>query len=180
MNLRYLMHRYGYIADSDEKQEEKEPEYKKGEFGNIYTQFNGDIEGAVEFLKKVKNGECVNVLHRLDIGFVSLIWGEKGYGKRFEGGYGLNHILAKHEEELKQLGLSVEDVISYVFENGELDLKELDKYGKILIKKDKFLLVIKVDWNKDELDNPFILTIYDLRSVKEKEKIKNELKKREV
>ena len=173
MNLRYLMHRYGYITDSDEKREEKEPEYEQGLFGNIYPQFNGDVEGAVEFLKKVKNGECINVLHRNDVAEfknVSLVWGEEGTEKKaYTDGYGISHIIKAHQDEFKTLseslkrligGDSVAKIISYVFKNGRVIKRD---NNRITLQTGDFRMVIKTSY--DDIDKVYIHTVYDLRPI---------------
>lgn len=66
-----------------------------GVFGNIYTQFKGKVKEAVDFLKRMKSGEAMDVISHKDIGGISLVWGNENYG--------LAHILAKHPNVLDGL-----------------------------------------------------------------------------
>lgn len=47
-----------------------------GDFGPIYRQFVGKPQKAIKFLRKKQTGECINALHRDDIGDISIVWGE--------------------------------------------------------------------------------------------------------
>ena len=69
----------------------QETEVEIGEFGPIYRQFERKPKEAILFLKKQKNGECVDALYRDDIGYVDIVWGVGG-----KSGYGLCHIIEEH------------------------------------------------------------------------------------
>lgn len=59
-----------------DKTTNKETEVEMGDFGPIYRQFAGKPQKAIEFLRKMQTGECINALHRDDIGDISIVWGE--------------------------------------------------------------------------------------------------------
>lgn len=68
----------------------------KGVFGNIYDQFKGKVKEAIAFLRKIKSGEALDVLHHKEVdGDISLIWGNDKYG--------LAKIENKHPEVLDDL-----------------------------------------------------------------------------
>jgi len=56
-----------------EKTTNPEAEVEMGDFGPIYRQFEGKPQKAIELLRKMQTGECVNALHRDDIGNIGLI-----------------------------------------------------------------------------------------------------------
>ena len=72
-----------------------------GAFGNIYNQFRGNAKAAIEFLKKVRDGEAVGALHHKDIGDIDLVWGKEGTGH--SDGYGLSKLVKYHPEVLDNL-----------------------------------------------------------------------------
>ena len=47
-----------------------------GEFGEIYDQFKGDVQGAIAFLLNKKSGEAIGALYHKEIGDIDLVWGE--------------------------------------------------------------------------------------------------------
>ncbi len=67
----------------------------RGVFGNIYDQFRGKAQAAIDFLRRLKSGEAVGALHHKDVGDISLVWGDKSHG--------LAHILDKHPEIAENL-----------------------------------------------------------------------------
>ncbi len=54
----------------------------------------------------MQTGECFNALHRDDIGDISIVWGEVTDPIKHKG-YGLSHIIDKHEEGIKKLGFRI-------------------------------------------------------------------------
>ena len=83
-------------------------ELQQGIFGPIYTQFKGKPKEAIKFLRQQKQGECPASLHRDDIGDIDIVWGEVTDPVKHKG-FGLSHIIDKHETEINQLGFEVED-----------------------------------------------------------------------
>ena len=63
----------------------------------VCRQFVGKPQKAIKFLRKKQTGECINALHRDDIGDISIVWGEVTDPIKHKG-YGLSHIIDKHEE----------------------------------------------------------------------------------
>lgn len=154
MNLRLLFSKSGYrrIKDDDEQ---------VGIFGKIYTQFNGNLKGAIDFLKQVQGGECVNVLYKKGIGYISLIWGNEGTKeKAYLDGFGLSHIIKAHENELKQLGVTIEGVIQKLLKDGKV--KHLN--DREILEADGFRMVIKTKY--DNIEKTYVHTAYDLRPIR--------------
>lgn len=142
------------------KQEESvETAIETGEFGPIYRQFEGKPKEAIRHLRNVKQGECPKALYRDDIGHIDIVWGEVTDPDKHKG-YGLSHILDKHEQEINQLGFQVEDFIPIVVQFGELEEKASDE-KKITLESRMFRVVIQKKWNGKS--KTFLLSTFDLR-----------------
>lgn len=134
-------------------------ELQLGEFGPIFTQFRGKPKEAIKFLMQQKRGECIASLHRDDIGDIDIVWGEVADPIKHKG-FGLSHIIDKHEEEIKQLGFEVEDFVPIVVQFGELKEKKSDD-KKITLESQMFRVIIQKKWNGK--DKTFLLSAFDLR-----------------
>ena len=117
-------------------------------FGPIYTQFKGKPKEAIKFLRQQKQGECPASLHRDDIGDIDIVWGEVTDPVKHKG-FGLSHIIDKHEAEINQLGFEVEDFVPIVVQFGELQEKRSDK-NKIMLESQMFRVIIQKKWNGKE------------------------------
>ncbi|MBR4562179.1 MAG: hypothetical protein IKO23_09710 [Bacteroidales bacterium] len=144
---------------ADQKENNEENKMGTGDFGPVFTQFEGKPKEAIRHLKNVKQGECLKALYREETGYVDIVWGVGG-----KDGYGLCHIIEQHEAELKQLGFEVEDFIPVVFALGKYS--ESPRENKIRLAGEKFMLVVKTKWN--ERDKRFVMTAFDLRPVSRK------------
>jgi hypothetical protein len=144
---------------TNDKLKTKNTDIETGDFGPIYRQFEKKPKEAILFLKKQKKGECVNALYREDIGYVDVVWGVGG-----KSGYGLCHIIEKHEAELKQLGFGVEEFIPMVFAFGIYS--ESQRENKIKLRGENFMLIIKTKWNNK--NKRFVMTAFDLRPMSRK------------
>lgn len=131
-------------------------ELQLGEFGPIFTQFRGKPKEAIKFLRQQEQGECIASLHRDDI---DIVWGEVTDPIKHKG-FGLSHIIDKHEEEIKQLGFEVEDFVPIVVQFGELKEKKSDD-KKITLESQMFRVIIQKKWNGK--DKTFLLSAFDLR-----------------
>ena len=134
-------------------------ELQLGEFGPIFTQFRGKPKEAIKFLRQQKQGECIASLHRDDIGDIDIVWGEVTDTIKHRG-FGLSHIIDKHEAEIKQLGFEVEDFVPIVVQFGELKEKKSDD-KKITLESQMFRVIIQKKWNGK--DKTFLLSAFDLR-----------------
>lgn len=74
-----------------------------GKFGEIYDQFKGKVKEAVAFLLRRKNGEAVGALHHGEVGDISVVYGNDGYG--------LAHIAKKHPEVLSDLQGTIDGMV---------------------------------------------------------------------
>ena len=72
-----------------------------GDFGEIYDQFKGKPQEAIDFLTRKKGGEAIGALHHKEVGDIDLVWGEEGTGK--SDGYGLAKLVKYHPEVLRDL-----------------------------------------------------------------------------
>lgn len=73
-----------------------------GAFGDIYDQFKGKPQEAIEFLSEKQGGEAIGALHHKDVGDISLVWGNDKAG--------LKKILAKHPEVTNDIQGILEDM----------------------------------------------------------------------
>lgn len=112
-----------------------------GDFGEIYDQFKGKPQEAIDFLTRKKGGDLLGVFNRNGIGDIDMIWGSS---PNPHNGKGLAHIIRKHIDTLhdfkdtKELSGVLDDVIK----NGEINTKgtniELSKDGyKVILAQEK-------------------------------------------
>ncbi len=77
---------------------------QEGPFGPVLTEHRGDAQGAITKLMELQTGEAIGALHHPELGEIDLVWGEQGDPEnKFEGGYGLAKIIAKHPEVVSNL-----------------------------------------------------------------------------
>lgn len=133
----------------------KKKEIEIGKFGPIYRQFESKPVEAIKFLRKEKNGECVKVFYRDDIGYINLVWGEVTDGVKHKG-YGLAHIINKHEKEINKLGYDIASFISLIINYGSYNLKKSDTNKKVY-ESETFRFVIAI-----EKERNWLLTAFDL------------------
>lgn len=130
-----------------------------GYFGNIYDQFKGKVKEAFDFLISHKEGDLIGVFHRDELSDIDLVWGNDEEGK------GLDHIIKKHIERLKDFA-SVEEAqtkIEDVIKNGKI-IK--DKWDKATIENENFRVVIRKnirddDGNIIEENKNWVVTSFD-------------------
>ena len=114
-----------------------------GAFGNIYNQFRGKAKAAIEFLKKLGNGEAAAALHHHTIGDISLVWGDKKTG--------LDKILRKHPEVIDNLQ-SIIDSMEVVLESD----------NRIKLESPTHFAVVSKEY-KGEPREQWLLTAYEKR-----------------
>lgn len=136
----------------------QETKVKIGDFGPIYRQFVGKPQKAIKFLRKKQTGECINALHRDDIGDISIVWGEVTDPIKHKG-YGLSHIIDKHEEGIKRLGFRIEDFIPIIVQFGSI--KESDSKEEFLFESNYHRIVVEKRFKGRE--KQWVLTAFDLR-----------------
>ena len=134
-------------------------ELQNGVFGPIFNQFKGKPKEAIKFLRQQQKGECIAALHRDDIGDIDIVWGKVTDTVKHKG-YGLSHIIDKHEAEIKQMGFEIEDFVPIVVQFGELAEKKSDD-KKITLESNMFRVIIQKKWNGK--DKTFLLSAFDLR-----------------
>jgi len=94
----------GDSSQSTPQNDSGEPEpVGVGTFGEIYDQFKGKVKEAVAFLLRRKNGEAVGALHHGEVGDISVVYGNDGYG--------LAHIAKKHPEVLSDLQGTIDGMV---------------------------------------------------------------------
>lgn len=136
----------------------QQTEIEIGEFGPIYRQFEKKPKEAIKHLCKMKTGECPKALYRDDIGFIDIVWGKVTDPAKHKG-YGLAHIIDKHENEIKELGFKLEDFIPIIVQFGSI--KESDTKEEFLFESNYYRIVVEKKYRGKE--KQWILTAFDLR-----------------
>ena len=131
-----------------------------GIFGPIYRQFEKKPKEAIKYLRKMKDGECIAALHRNDIGDIDIVWGKVTDPIKHKG-YGLAHIIDKHELEINQLGFNIEDFIPIVVQFGDFNLKKSDSQKKVFESKG-FRFVIALQKDPQGKTKKWLLTAFDI------------------
>lgn len=129
-----------------------------GEFGEIYTQFYHNPKKAIAFLRKKKSGECKAAFYREGVGDIDLVWGKVTDSVKHKG-FGLSHIIDKHEASIKELGFSIEDFISIIIQYA--DFKSSDSGEEILFESNYFRIVVEKTYKGRS--KHWILTAFDIR-----------------
>lgn len=131
-----------------------------GKFGPIYRQFVRKPKEAIKHLRKMQNGECTKALYRDDIGFIDIVWGEVTDPIKHKG-YGLAHIIDKHEPEINRLGFKIEDFIPIVVQFGDFNLKKSDNQKKVF-ESMGFRFVIALQKEAQGRTKKWLLTAFDI------------------
>ncbi|MBR3829620.1 MAG: hypothetical protein IKJ52_00045 [Muribaculaceae bacterium] len=138
-------------------------EVKQNNFGTIYTQFENKPVQAIKHLLRKKEGECTKAFYRKDIGYIDIVWGKVTDPVKHKG-YGLAHIVDKHEADIKKLGFDVANFIATVVQYGNLSLsKSKEEY---LLESETFRVVIETKYKGSKKN--WILTAFDLQQKKAK------------
>ena len=113
----------------------------KGVFGNIYDQFKGKAQAAIDFLRKVKGGVAKSALHHKDVGDIDLWYGDDKAG--------LKKIASKHPEVLEDLQ-SVLDKMRVTHSSD----------NRIILESGTHKAIVSKDWYGKKTDN-WLLTAYE-------------------
>ena len=129
-------------------------------YGPVYRQFAGKPKEAIKFLREKKNGECIAALHRSDIGDIDIVWGEVSDPIKHKG-YGLAHIIDKHEIGINKLGFDVVDFIPIVVQFGNFNLKKSDSQKKVF-ESETFRFVVALENGEDGKTKKWLLSAFDI------------------
>ena len=138
----------------------QEAPIESGKFGPIYRQFSGKPKEAIKFLREKRGGECIAALHRSDIGDIDIVWGEVTDPVKHKG-YGLAHIIDKHELEINKLGFNLEDFVPIVVQFGNFNLKKSDSQKKVF-ESETFRFIIAVEVEIDGKTKKWLLSAFDI------------------
>ncbi len=111
-----------------------------GNFGEQFLEFKGQPKKAIQHLKRIKRGECIAALHRDDIGYIDIVWGEVKDPIKHTG-FGLAHIIDKHGEDIKKLGFDIENFIPIIIQFG--NLKKTTKDKEIILESKGYRVIIE-------------------------------------
>ena len=126
----------------------------------MYTQFAGKPREAIKFLREKMDGECIAALHRSDIGDIDIVWGEVSDPIKHKG-YGLAHIIDKHELAINKLGFNVEDFIPIVVQFGNFNLKKSNSQKKVF-ESETFRFVVALEKREDGKTKKWLLSAFDI------------------
>jgi phage-related protein (TIGR01555 family) len=125
-------------------------EPKRGPFGPILTGYHHDAKGAIKKLTALKDGEAAAALHHPQVGDFALVWGKEGDPeKKYEDGYGLAKIAAKHPEVVDNL----QEIISSMKVN-----KNRSGRNRIRLESADHEASVRLTWNGR--DKKWLLTAY--------------------
>ena len=131
-----------------------------GKYGPIYRQFAGKPKEAIKFLREKKDGECIAALHRSDIGDIDIVWGKVTDPIKHKG-YGLSHIIDKHESEINRLGFNVEDFVPIVVQFGQFSLEKSDNQKKVF-ESETFRFIVALEDREDGEPKKWLLSAFDI------------------
>ena len=132
-----------------------------GKYGPVYRQYAGKPKEAIKFLREKMNGECIAALHRNDIGDIDIVWGKVSDPIKHKG-YGLAHIIDKHEIEINKLGFNVEDFIPIVVQFGNFNLKKSDNQKKVF-ESETFRFIVALENSEDGKTKKWLLSAFDIK-----------------
>lgn len=138
----------------------KETDVEIGKYGPVYRQFARKPKEAIKFLRKKKNGECIAALHRSDIGDIDIVWGEVTDPIKHKG-YGLVHIIDKHEQEINKMGFNIEDFVPIVVQYGNFNLKKSDSQKKVF-ESETFRFVVALENEQNGKIKKWLLSAFDI------------------
>jgi len=72
-----------------------------GPFGQVFTEYRGDAQGAIARLTQEQSGDATAALSHPEIGDIDLVWGKAGTNRH--DGYGLAKLVRWHPEVLSDL-----------------------------------------------------------------------------
>ena len=120
----------------------------------------GSQKRLSKFLREKKNGECIAALYRSDIGDIDIVWGEITDPIKHKG-YGLAHIIDKHELEINKLGFNVEDFVPIVVQFGNFNLKKSDSQKKVY-ESETFRFVVALENEQNGKIKKWLLSAFDI------------------
>ena len=83
-----------------QQKEEKPAEHDTSK--SVVTEEDNISNGKEAMQRVIENHEDVgNAMYRDDVGFIDFVWGNAGRGKKFKGGYGIAHIIAKRNADFE-------------------------------------------------------------------------------
>ena len=138
----------------------EETYFEIGKYGPVYRQFARKPKEAIKFLRSRMNGECIAALHRTDIGDIDIVWGKVTDPIKHKG-YGLAHIIDKHENEINKLGFNVEDFIPIVVQFGNFNLKKSDSQKKVF-ESETFRFIVALEKGEDGKTKKWLLSAFDI------------------
>lgn len=109
---------------------------------------------------KRENGECISALYRSDIGSIDIVWGEVTDPIKHKG-YGLAHIIEKHEAEINKLGFNLEDFVPIVVQFGNFNLKKSDSHKKVF-ESETFRFIVALENEQNGTTKKWLLSAFDI------------------
>ncbi|GAA8950483.1 DUF3519 domain-containing protein [Helicobacter pylori] len=158
-----------------QKESEKGIKEKKlktpSEWGNNYSEFNGDGLGAINKLLETKKGFVAGAFYKEGLGDIDLVWGNKDYG--------LEHILKRRIESYIKKGLKPEfaeqralNLIRLIPEAIEKGKVGRDIQGRLKIETKDILVALRDNWKGEPLKRRWVITGFEkkVRNLREQAK----------
>ncbi len=123
-----------------------------GPHGPIFPDFPDDAQGAVAKLIQEQSGEAIGALHHPAVGEIGLVWGKAGQLWRgTDHGYGLTHVVAKHNDEL--------DVNNLQGLLDDMQKAPLNQPDRVELQSAKYHATVRLAW--DSSAKRWLLTAFD-------------------
>lgn len=107
--------------------------------------------------------DAENAMYRDDVGDITFVWGKPGRGKNFKGGYGVSHIIAKHESDRT----NIIDEIPAIIARGDITNRQTAPLGdRVTIEYNDRAVVLSLYENGNR--KTWLVTGWDNRQYKEK------------
>lgn len=107
--------------------------------------------------------DAENAMYRDDVGDITFVWGNPGRGKNFKGGYGVSHIIAKHESDRT----NIIDEIPAIIARGDITNRQTAPLGdRVTIEYNDRAVVLSLYENGNR--KTWLVTGWDNRQYKEK------------
>lgn len=98
-------------------------ESEMGPFGPIFRQFEGKTKDAIDYLLTTRSGEAVGALYHIDIGAISIVYGNEKFG--------LIKIAKKHPEVLHDLQGIMDTMCIVMISDNRIKLESDTHYAVI-------------------------------------------------
>ncbi|KNX43968.1 hypothetical protein AEY54_06510 [Helicobacter pylori] len=158
--LKRLIEAVKDMQKESEKGIKKQKLETPSEWGNNYSEFKGDVLGAINKLLETKKGFVAGAFYKEGLGDIDLVWGNKDYG--------LEHILKRREKQAKNKGLNEQQAKEYALNIAKTIPEAIDKgvkvdnNGRMAIEYQNIRVGLNNDWHGKKLPNKWVISSYEV------------------